>query len=335
MPRRTRLRADQVRRQLRENGPPLGPAPRLADDDFPTFSDAATLKVGLGTIEAECGHPCHGWLLSGVFFNDHHMGTSMSGGYGLALDHVHGNGPVSFYISDEGCPRAPLLGCGRSGQKDQEKGRGMRAKRIGRPNASEVEEIDRRILDTATRLFVDHGYASTSIERVAAVAKVGKQTIYRRYPTKEILFSACVLEMARGMLDVAYVWTENVLEPLEGLRRICRTTLDLAARPDVIALCRIVVSEAPRFPVLAERVGRDVIEPHQEAIRSHVRAAVQLGHLRSDLPVETAVNTLSGSITSWLLVRNLLGGDALPTDEERQAYFDDAWSIFLRGAKAP
>nr|WP_242621770.1 TetR family transcriptional regulator [Komagataeibacter xylinus] len=47
------------------------------------------------------------------------------------------------------------------------------------------EELDALILKTATRLFGEQGYAATSVEQIAAVAKVGKQTIYRRPPPRK------------------------------------------------------------------------------------------------------------------------------------------------------
>ncbi|MCJ8355797.1 helix-turn-helix domain-containing protein, partial [Novacetimonas hansenii] len=59
-----------------------------------------------------------------------------------------------------------------------------RRKFAGRPDSRMSEELDALILKTATRLFGEQGYAATSVEQIAAVAKVGKQTIYRRHPSK-------------------------------------------------------------------------------------------------------------------------------------------------------
>jgi AcrR family transcriptional regulator len=55
----------------------------------------------------------------------------------------------------------------------------------------------RRIVDAATRLFVDQGFAATSIDQIAAAADVSPQTVYATYGSK-----AAVLSMA---IDVAVV----------------------------------------------------------------------------------------------------------------------------------
>ena len=63
-------------------------------------------------------------------------------------------------------------------------------KRSGRPDQRESQALLQRILDTATRLFKEQGYAATSIEQIASLSGSGKQTIYRRFVTKELLFQA-------------------------------------------------------------------------------------------------------------------------------------------------
>ena len=58
-------------------------------------------------------------------------------------------------------------------------------KRIGRPQQREAQALIARILETAARLFKEQGYAATSIEQIASLSGSGKQTIYRRFSTRE------------------------------------------------------------------------------------------------------------------------------------------------------
>ena len=53
------------------------------------------------------------------------------------------------------------------------------------------------ILDATARLFAERGYDHLTIEGIAAEADVGKQTIYRWWPSKGALVADCLLE---GML---------------------------------------------------------------------------------------------------------------------------------------
>ncbi len=58
-------------------------------------------------------------------------------------------------------------------------------------------ETQRVIVDTASRLFLDHGYNATSIAQIAAEAGVALQTIYNSVGSKRELLSR-VLDSGRG-----------------------------------------------------------------------------------------------------------------------------------------
>ncbi|MEQ9519604.1 MAG: TetR/AcrR family transcriptional regulator [Parvibaculum sp.] len=58
------------------------------------------------------------------------------------------------------------------------------------PDAAPKGDADARILAAATLLFARDGFASVKVPEIAAVAKVGLNTLYQRYPSKEILGNA-------------------------------------------------------------------------------------------------------------------------------------------------
>jgi AcrR family transcriptional regulator len=51
-------------------------------------------------------------------------------------------------------------------------------------NAARTREL---ILDTALELFLDRGYDATTMEEIAEAAQIGTSTLYRYYPSKEVL----------------------------------------------------------------------------------------------------------------------------------------------------
>lgn len=53
------------------------------------------------------------------------------------------------------------------------------------------------IVDAATTMFLRKGYRDTSTDEIAALAGVSKQTIYRNFPDKDVLFDTIV----RGVID--------------------------------------------------------------------------------------------------------------------------------------
>jgi TetR/AcrR family transcriptional regulator, mexJK operon transcriptional repressor len=113
------------------------------------------------------------------------------------------------------------------------------------------------IARAATELFLRQGYQATSTEQVASAAAVSKQTVYNQFGDKQSLFREIVLgvtataeafavELPRSMDGVA------TAADLEGaLRALARRYLAVVVSPQVLALRRLVISEATRFPDLA------------------------------------------------------------------------------------
>ena len=130
-------------------------------------------------------------------------------------------------------------------------------RRSGRPPRADALLLRERILKSATELFLDQGYSSTTIEAVAARAGVSKRTFYDRFDDKSVLFAAVVhriIEQIRPPADVpllAGADLRSVLRRLAGL--ILRATLS----PQAMALHRLVAAESARFPQLALAVEND------------------------------------------------------------------------------
>jgi TetR/AcrR family transcriptional regulator len=59
-------------------------------------------------------------------------------------------------------------------------------------NLAEPTDVERAILDTARTIFETYGVRRANIEDVAARAGVSRSTIYRRFPTKDVLFEHVV-----------------------------------------------------------------------------------------------------------------------------------------------
>jgi AcrR family transcriptional regulator len=131
--------------------------------------------------------------------------------------------------------------------------------RAGRPPVSRTAEVDTRILEAATRLFLGRGFEGTSCDQVALDARAGKASIYARYSNKEALFAAVidnylqrapVLELPRRAFAA--------LTLRDTLKAVGKSVVDEALQADAVALLRLLISEAPRFPELtqqAERMG--------------------------------------------------------------------------------
>lgn len=128
---------------------------------------------------------------------------------------------------------------------------GTPASRGGRPSREEAELIRERILDVATELFLQEGYGATSIEAVAQRLRMSKRTFYHRFRDKAELFDAVVHRIVDALrpADLNPLFAGDDAE--EILVRLAGLAIAAAVNPKAIALQRLILAEATRFPELA------------------------------------------------------------------------------------
>src|ERR1700726_3851851 len=128
--------------------------------------------------------------------------------------------------------------------------------RFGRPPKELAGEVDERILDAARKVFLERGFEGASIDEIAEVARSGKATIYARFRDKRALFTEVVTRdiLSRITEFKAEVPTGSTIE--ERLTSAARTLLHWGVDSERIALMRLAVAEARRFPDLASTVSR-------------------------------------------------------------------------------
>jgi TetR/AcrR family transcriptional repressor of mexJK operon len=190
----------------------------------------------------------------------------------------------------------------------------------------------RAILDAATTLFLRNGYRGTSMDEIAAVARVSKQTVYKHFADKERLFSAIVTAAvdAAGdpVLEDATALADS--DDLEAdLRALARAQLERVMQPRLMQLRRLVIGEANRFPQL----GRAFYE--RGAGRSTAALAAAFERLTERGLLDAPDPQLAAAHFNWLVMAApvnramLLGDDALPTAAELDRYAEGGVRGFL------
>jgi TetR/AcrR family transcriptional regulator, mexJK operon transcriptional repressor len=128
----------------------------------------------------------------------------------------------------------------------------VRARQISPVRTVRVPKHD-AILDAARRVFLREGY-SASMDLVAAEAGVSKQTVYNHFGSKEGLFRAIVDHVSSELLDVLVERDGTRADPASTLEAVARRFLKLLLEPSYLALHRMLVAQAPRFPDLAREI---------------------------------------------------------------------------------
>lgn len=175
-------------------------------------------------------------------------------------------------------------------------------------------DAERRILDAARDLICERGPNRVSINDIAAAAGVGKQTIYRWWPSK----SAVVVDALERMFEAESPFPDTG-SALGDVRAQVRRVAATFASPTG-SIIRELVAEAQGDPAVAEEFRRRFFAERRARAAAVVRAGIERGELRADLDVETAVDLLYAPLWLRLLVGHQPLGRA---DADR--IVDHAW----------
>ncbi|WFB09846.1 TetR/AcrR family transcriptional regulator [Streptomyces sp. LX-29] len=193
------------------------------------------------------------------------------------------------------------------------------------PDASRRSERSRRaILDAALELVGEVGYPKLTIEAIAARAGVGKQTIYRWWPSKAaVLLDAFIAltEEAAGGPDVEYEIPDT--GDLEAdLKMVLRATVDEMCDPRYERASRALAAEGVINAELAVQFVERVLEPQLQLYVKRLRAAQEAGQADPSFDPRIALELLVGPLAHRWLLR---------TRPMTHAYADAVVELALRG----
>ncbi len=189
------------------------------------------------------------------------------------------------------------------------------------------------ILAAATDLFMHQGYSGTSLAQIAKAADVSTATLFKRFSTKAALFDAIVSEYWEA--ERAPRDSPSPLDPSAGLTTIGRRYVELMSRDEMVALFRIVIAEAPRFPDLSRRQFELGKAPFFDGVRAYVEAADAAGTLQVRDP-ETAANQFLGMIANYAFWPRMLLIDWSPSRSELEHAVEQAVrTMMARYGQAP
>ncbi|NVI86420.1 TetR/AcrR family transcriptional regulator [Actinomadura sp. BRA 177] len=141
------------------------------------------------------------------------------------------------------------------------------------------------------------GYAKLSIEAVAARAGVGKHTIYRRWPSRGLLFLDAVLS-----LNTAGLEHRDTGDIVADLREVMVKAVDLLGRPPWGPLYQDLIGEAQHDPEVAAALDQRFIQPQTADTLARLKTARERGEIAPDFDLDLAMDILSGPLYYRLLI---------------------------------
>ena len=95
----------------------------------------------------------------------------------------------------------------------------------------------RALIESATELFTERGYAGTSLDEVVAAARVTKGALYHHFPSKLALFESVFLQVQKDATDEISSILAKIKDPWERAEVGLSTVLEVCRRPEFRRIC--------------------------------------------------------------------------------------------------
>src|SRR6266487_2692 len=167
--------------------------------------------------------------------------------------------------------------------------------RRGRPRS---EKAQKAILAAAIELLLEQGLHAMSMDDVAQLAGFSKSTIYRWWPSKEMLAVDALATEWAPPLPTAERDTGTLRGDLVARFRPWLRQLNQKPFGRVIAG---IVAEAQTDPEFAQLYREHFVQPRRDATRPLVLRAIDRGEIAADTDLEVTLDLLYGPIYHRLL----------------------------------
>lgn len=189
----------------------------------------------------------------------------------------------------------------------------------------------RVVLEAARTIFMANGFSLATTDMIQQAAGVSKSTVYSHYPNKEALFTAVVDAECERFIETARELKFSDRNLKATLTEMGTAYLDMVLSPEALAIVRIIVSEAPRFPELARRfylsgpgaMNNFVSEMLESAM---AKDQLDLGGVGRDAAASLFMNMVRGEAQMQCLTHP----ESLTSAAQRDQWVSDAVTTFLR-----
>ena len=162
------------------------------------------------------------------------------------------------------------------------------------------------IIRVARTLFFEKGYAGTPMNAIAAAVGGSKTTLWSYFPSKEELFKAVIDDMAEQYSEALKIDLPADGDMAIELRRFALALVRTLSNEHVIALQRLVIGEAERFPELSHAFYERAPKQGRVILTTFFLSAMERGVMRRGDPRQAAnhFKALVGAHIPQLLLFN-------------------------------
>ncbi|QNQ08218.1 TetR/AcrR family transcriptional regulator [Sphingomonas alpina] len=189
-------------------------------------------------------------------------------------------------------------------------------------------------VDAARDAFFADGYGQTAMSAIASAVGGSKTTLWSYFPSKQDLFAAVVDDIVDQYSSVWMIELDPAgpIEPT--LRRFATAMMATILSESIVALHRVVMGEAQRFPELGAMFYERGPQRGRARLATYIGAAMDDGRLRPGDPM-VAARQFASMCKSGCFQEMLLGIEGFRNPGSVAQDIDDAIDSFMRAWGAP
>lgn len=190
------------------------------------------------------------------------------------------------------------------------------------------------IIEETTRLFLENGFAGTSMSMVASACGITKATLYHHFPGKDDLFAACVtygyssaLEALRAILE------DPLLSPRTKMRQMLGALYGSIIDSPVGRMSPLIAEVSRTFPNVARSFHADYIAPQQILMSKLLDQGIAAGEFK-DVDRRLFFHVVFGPIVTLSLSREMFAtfddlDEHFPVGDLRKGHIDILMDLLL------
>jgi AcrR family transcriptional regulator len=197
-------------------------------------------------------------------------------------------------------------------------------KRVRRAEARPDE-----ILEAALAEFTERGFDAARVEDIARRAGISKGGVYLYFPSKEALLKALIeAKIAPIAQQAGTLAKAGAADPLTALRMLARIAAERLRDPALLAVPRLVIGLAGRFPEIADFYRTQVALPARTALEHLIERAIAQRQIRN-CDVKAVTRAFIGPLFFEAMWTHVLRGESALGDPEK--LIESQFDILLSG----
>ncbi|MDR7543756.1 MAG: helix-turn-helix domain-containing protein [Armatimonadota bacterium] len=192
----------------------------------------------------------------------------------------------------------------------------------------------RQILEAATRVFADKGYAAATVRDIARAARIAEGTIYNYFKSKEDLLIHIPGQIAGPAFERLALDLAEARTPQDAERHLMALGQDIVQR--ISANVRFVKVFLSALPHLSPRARREYLRllplAASTALEAHLRQGMAVGIYREDLDPSVVARTLPGMLLMFVVIQEIILGERAPS-AGYEAVVRENVRVFLDGIR--